>query len=53
MTDHPSELMQKFTSDAAAGQVNIQPKDASTLILLDLSALSYSPAAASTPPTGR
>ncbi|MEI8150344.1 MAG: NUDIX hydrolase [Hyphomicrobiales bacterium] len=37
MTDHPSELMQKFTSDAAAGQVNIQPKDASTLILLDLS----------------
>jgi len=37
MSDVPPELMQKFTSDAAAGQANIQPKDASTLILLDRS----------------
>ena len=37
MNDVPPELLQKFTSDAAAGQPNIQPKDASTLILLDRS----------------
>jgi 8-oxo-dGTP pyrophosphatase MutT (NUDIX family) len=37
MTDVPPELLQKFTSDAAAGQANILPKDAATLILLDRS----------------
>jgi 8-oxo-dGTP pyrophosphatase MutT (NUDIX family) len=37
MTTVPPELMQKFTSDAAPGQVNILPKDAATLILLDRS----------------
>ena len=37
MTDVPPELLQKFTSDAAAGQLNFPPKDAATLILLDRS----------------
>src|SRR4029078_8250872 len=37
MTDVPPELLQKVTSDAAAGQANILPKDAATLILLDRS----------------
>jgi 8-oxo-dGTP pyrophosphatase MutT (NUDIX family) len=37
MNDVPPELLQRFTSDAVAGQPNIQPKDASTLILLDRS----------------
>jgi 8-oxo-dGTP pyrophosphatase MutT (NUDIX family) len=40
MSDVPPELMQRFTSDAAPGQANIQPKDAATLILLDRSGLS-------------
>ena len=35
MTD--SELMQRFTSDAAPGVPNIAPRDAATLILLDRS----------------
>ncbi len=37
MSNVPPELLQKFTSDAAPGQVNFQPKDAATLILLDRS----------------
>jgi 8-oxo-dGTP pyrophosphatase MutT (NUDIX family) len=37
MSDVPPELMQRFTSDAVPGQINVQPKDAATLILLDRS----------------